>query len=163
MVSSVILLVSVTIAVSLLNFTNRNARSSQQQQDAQAAISDDLANILRVNDRYICTTTTSCSVDTSAPNEDRYMPSGWEPDDSRPSGLNSTAEGIKAKCDSGFGSSLASTVNGLSTPTSLSQAQVSRSASAVTGSNLYTVTWSNSSGTVLRQVTLYPTVAGWCP
>lgn len=164
-VSAVILMAAVTGSVILFNLTNRNAQLAGQQQDEFSAVSADLAQILRVNDQFVCTSATSCgciggtcSTAATYPGESSYIPSGYIND-------SSISTGIASLCTTGFGSRLAAAVNALAQPTGTAGLGITRNAVANTSGSphLYTVTWSSSRGTQLRQITLYPSVAAWCP
>ena len=159
MVASVILIASVSIAVTLFNFTNRNATLGENKQDQQSAISEDLAAVLKLNEQYRCTSATSCSSGESYPNENEYTSDGKDDLDS-----------ICAKTpDSGFAPLLVEAVNDLDPTPQINELNLSRRATIATNNpsngprHLYSVEWKNSAGISLRQVTLIPKIASWCP
>lgn len=164
-VSAVILLAAVTGSIILYNLTARNTTLAGNQQDELAAVSADMAQVFRVNDQFICTTTTncgciggSCVTSGSYPGENSYIPGGYILD-------SAVSAGIESLCNTGFGTRLATTINGLALPTKAASLGITRNAIANTSGSphLYTVTWSSSRGSQLRQMTLYPTIAAWCP
>lgn len=164
-VSVAILMAAVTGSMILFNLTNRNAQLAGQRQDELAAVSEDMAQILRVNDQFVCTSGTacgclggSCASASTYPGENNYIPDNYVT-------TKSLSDGITSICSAGFGSRVASTINQLGLPSKAQSLGVTRSATANTSGSphLYTVTWSSSRGTQLRQVTLFPTVAAWCP
>jgi type II secretory pathway pseudopilin PulG len=160
MVASVILFTSVMAAVTLFNFTNINARLGEEKQDEQAAISEDLAAVVQINDKFRCTGDGTCSSGSNYPNENEYIP-----------GEKSSLSGI---CNpdgtgSGFAPKLADTINNLAITPRLNELSISRSATIPetmnannTPPHLSSVAWTKGS-IVLRQITLTPTVASWCP
>lgn len=161
MVASVILLTSVTAAVTLFNFTNINARLGEEKQDEQAAISEDLAAIVRINDKFTCAGNgTSCSSGSSYPNENEYIPGA-------PDALSDicNADGT----GTGFAPKLVDVINNLAVTSRLNELGITRSATAPKDMNannspphLYSIEWKKGS-VQLRQITLMPTVASWCP
>lgn len=160
MVASVILFASVTAAVTLFNFTNVNARLGEEKQDEQAAISEDLAAIAKINDKFSCIDDGNCSSGITYPNENEYITGD-------PNSLSTicSPDGI----GSGFGPLLAEEINNLALTPRLNELNISRSATVPTSINaknapphLYSVEWKKGS-ILLRQITLMPTVASWCP
>ncbi|MBV2351510.1 hypothetical protein KUL97_07290 [Synechococcus sp. HK05] len=158
--ASVILFTSVTAAVTLFNFTNINARLGEEKQDEQAAISDDLATIIQINDKFSCTDANNCSSGITYPNENEYIPGD-------PNGLSAICgpDGT----GSGFGPKLVDAINNLALAPRLNELNITRSAkipAAINTNNtpphLYSIEWKKDSIT-LRQITLMPTVASWCP
>ena len=160
MVASVILFTSVTAAVTLFNFTNVNARLGEERQDEQAAISEDLAAIVQINDKFSCIDANNCSSGSTYPNENEYIPGD-------PNGLSAICS--PDGTGSGFGPLLVNAINNLTLAPRLKELNITRSAKIPTTINanntpphLYSIEWQKSSIT-LRQITLMPTVASWCP
>lgn len=158
MVASVIMVVATTVAVSLFNYTNLNAKRTEAKQDEQSAISEDIASVIRLNEQYRCTGVGTCASMNDYPNEDEY--------------ITSNASDIQGICDgaengSGFGSLLAAEVNSLALPAQATDLNITRTAAEAANQaapeHLYTVTWQNSDGNQIRQLTLWPTIASWCP
>ena len=158
MVASVIMVVATTVAVSLFNYTNLNAKRTEAKQDEQSAVSEDIAAVIRLNEQYRCTGAATCASMNDYPNENEY--------------ITSNASDIQGICDeegggSGFGSLLAAEVNSLALPAQATDLNITRTAAEATNQaapeHLYTVTWQNSDGNQIRQLTLWPTIASWCP
>jgi hypothetical protein len=160
MVASVILLASVTAAVTLFNFTNINARLGEEKQDEQAAISEDLATVVQINDKFRCIDQSSCSSGNAYPNENEYIPGDLGALDNI---CSSDGTG------SGFAPLLVDTINNLALTQRLAELNITRSAAIAETMNesdipphLYSIQWKKGS-VQLRQITLMPTVASWCP
>ena len=157
--ASVILFASVSIAVTLFNLTNRNATLGENKQDEQSAVSEDLAAVLKLNEQYRCNAPGSCSSGGSYPNENQYTSSGKDDLDSI----------CLDSANGGFAQRLVTAVNALALSTQMNELSISRTATIAPNNldgapkHLYSVAWKNSAGTLLRQVTLLPTVASWCP
>jgi prepilin-type N-terminal cleavage/methylation domain-containing protein len=158
MVASVIMVLATTVAVSLFNYTSLNARRTEAKQDEQSAISEDIAAVIRLNEQYRCTGPATCGSMNDYPNEDEY--------------ITANAADIQGICDgagngSGFGSLLAAEVNALALPAQATNLNITRTAAEASEQrapeHLYTVTWQNSDGNQIRQLTLLPTIASWCP
>lgn len=156
------LLIIVAVGSALLFvLSNRQTVSTRDREEQQSAISDDVAAIQRLNDRYSCTAgANSCAVASYDPNEDQYYPSGSS---------NNTTFNDLCK-NGGLITNLLTTINNTARPTSFTRLGITRnSATAVSDpsgepmTHRYTVTWVNSNAQQLRQVTLVPTVANWCP
>lgn len=162
MVIAAALMVIATIGtVALFNYSISQNSSSRSQQEEQSAISEDLASIQVANDRYNCndvdnTESLSCSVSASDPGEDSYYAAGPAPSSS----FND------ACLDGSLIDTLLTAIDDIPAPSAFGGLGISRSVAKTPSSDgayhRYTVTWSRS-GTRLRQITLVPTVAGWCP
>ncbi len=158
MMIAAVLMVIVTIGtVAMFNYGISQNSSSRGKQEEQSAISEDLADIQVMNDRYTCRNENSCAVSSSDPGENGYHPSGTSPSSS-----------FNAACLNGtLLDNLITAITSSATPSAFSRLGISRTASMTVNSegryNRYTITWSNSGGARLRQITLVPTVAGWCP
>jgi len=153
--ASLMVIVAVGTAA-LFTLSNKQTLDSRGRQEEQSAVSDDLATIQRLNDRYSCANGT-CAVASTDPGEDGYYPS-----------TTAARSSFDAQCSSGtLIDNLISAIGATATPAAFSNLGISRSTpskdTAEPSTNRYTVTWSNSGGRQLRQITLVPTVAGWCP
>lgn len=163
MVIAAALMVIATIGtVALFNYSISQNSSSRSQQEEQSAISEDMAAIQVANDRYSCSDSDasvpiSCSVSGSDPGEDSYYTAGAAP----------SASFNDACLDGSLIDNLLTAINAINQPAAFSRLGISRTAAKTPSSDgiyhRYTVTWSGSGGTRLRQITLVPTVAGWCP
>lgn len=156
MMAAVLMVIATIGTVGMFNYGISQNSSSRGKQEEQSAISEDVADIQRINDRYTCSNQT-CTVASSDPGENGYYPTG-----SSPSSPFNTA------ClDGTLLDNLIATITTTATPTAFSNLGITRSVSANISSdgryNRYTVTWRTTAGTRLRQITLVPTVAGWCP
>lgn len=164
-IASVILFTSVTVAVTLFNFTNTNARLGEKKQGEQTAISEDLAQVIRLNDQYKCASSNDCSSNNSYPNENEYISSNQAELDS----ICTTDKDTQGYPGQGFAPRLVEEINQLSTPLRLKELGITRTATIIQNNSLgspphlYSVEWLDAAGTSLRQVTLFPTVAAWCP
>ena len=155
-VATGLLVVVATGSAMLFILSNRQAVASRGRQEQQSAISDDIATIQRLNDRYSCTSGT-CAVYASDPGEDYYYPSG--------SGANSSFDTLCR--NGGLLTNLITAINSTATPSNFSALGITRQTPVIDSEDLsthrYTITWVNSSSRALRQITLVPTVANWCP
>jgi Tfp pilus assembly protein PilV len=158
MMIAAVLMVTATIGtVAMFNYGISQNSTSRGKQEEQSAISEDLADIQVMNDRYTCSNALSCEVSSSDPGENGYHPTGTSP--------SST---FNAACLNGtLLNNLFTTISEKETPLAFTQLGISRTVSQTVSSdgnyNRYTVTWTKTGGTRLRQITLVPTVAGWCP
>lgn len=153
--AALMVIVAVGTAV-LFTLSNRQTLESRIRQGEQAAISNDLATIQRLNDRYSCASG-SCAIAASDPGENDYYP-----------GTTATRASVDAQCSSGaLIDNLITAINAAATPASFSNLGIRRRPASANSddpaTNRYMVTWSSSDGRQLRQVTLVPTMAGWCP
>ena len=160
MVASAILFASVVAAATLFNVTNINARLGEEKQDEQAAISEDLATIVQINDKFRCTSTSTCSSGSNYPNENEYISGDL-------GALNDICSSDGS--GSGFAPLLVNTINNLAATQKLKALNITRSAEIPepinannTPPHLYSIEW-RKDAIVLRQITLIPTVASWCP
>jgi len=157
MIAAVLMVVATIGTVGMFNYSISQNSSSRGKQEEQSAISEDLAEIQVINDRYTCSNETSCSVSGSDPGENGYHPAGTSPSTS-----------FNAACLNGtLLDNLIATITATATPSAFSRLGISRTVTRTVNSesryNRYTVTWAKTGGTRLRQITLVPTVAGWCP
>lgn len=157
MMAAVLMVIASIGTVAMFNYGISQNSSSRGKQEEQSAISEDLADIQVMNDRYTCTNEQLCAVISSDPGENGYHPAGTIP--STP---------FRDACLNGsLLSNLITKINATATPRAFTSLGISRAVSQSVSSdgnyNRYTITWSKTGGTRLRQITLVPTVAGWCP
>lgn len=178
MVSTVILSAAVIGSVILYNLTTRNARLAENKQAELSVISQDVAQVFRVNDQFVCTTATSCGCTGGScassdvyPGEGGYIPNGFVSSTNDQS-VQTAIQQICSSTTNGFGKRVADAINSsLPAPPEFNQLGIERKAEpnrmdsdATSPVQLYTVTWRRtSSNTILRQLTLAPTIAAWCP
>lgn len=164
MIVAVALLVVASVgSLVVFNIATRQNNQSRDKQEEQSAISADLANIQSMNDRYSCSDseaeTLVCSVSDSDPGENDYY--------ARVSAASAAVD--EACTDGSLIVALIEEVDGLEAPAAFERLGINRSVEARPTEEdrsplRYTVTWSKNSGqTQLRQITLVPTVANWCP
>ena len=152
MVSVFILMTTLAVGLSLFSFTSKNTRKVEVAQNQHDAIEADIASILRANDRYQCTAPSdeSCDLAPTDPDENSYLPASTA----------SSKNWISTKCKTGFGPALAEAINSLDQP---DNKEIQRIASAdAANTHLYKVEWKAGTQTI-RSLTLYPSVAAWCP
>jgi Tfp pilus assembly protein PilV len=157
MIAAVLMVIATIGTVAMFNYGISQNSSSRGKQEEQSAISEDLADIQVMNDRYTCRDEQACAVDSRDPGEDYYHPTGTSPSSSfNEACLNGTLL-----------DNLITAITTTATPSAFSRLGISRTASKTVNSegryNRYTITWTKTGGTRLRQITLVPTVAGWCP
>ena len=165
MISTVIFAIVTAGSLGMFTISTRQANITRQLQEEEFAIRLDLARIQAMNDRFTCASG-SCRIDDDGPppGQGAYFPS------------SSAAQAwFSALCSLGAltvvpsssdGSGLVSLINGTARPAALQSLGISRSASAETTSptaHRYTVSWTGSDGSLLRQISLTPTAAAWCP
>jgi type II secretory pathway pseudopilin PulG len=157
MIAAVLMVVATIGTVAMFNYGISQNSSSRGKQEEQSAISEDLAEIQVMNDRYTCTDEQNCAVSSSDPNENGYYPAGPNPS---PTFNDACLDGTLID-------NLINTIREAATPGAFNSLGISRTVSKTVNSdgryNRYTVTWNNRGGTRLRQISLVPTVAGWCP
>lgn len=162
-VASFILLTAIAISLSLFTFSSKNSGQIERSQNEKNAIEADAANIQRINDQFSCSSATSsstCGVNTRSadyPGEDQYIPNSYTE-------ASEVQSWLKEACLNGLGDELANYINA-NQDASLIALGIIRSASVASSDSsphLYEVHWMKS-GTTLKRITLYPTVAAWCP
>lgn len=157
LVSSVIFAVVGTGSLLLLAVTNHQSNQNQRLQEQQFAISIDHSRIQAMNDRYTCASG-SCVLDNSGapPGENEYYPSG------------ATAQtAFLTLCSNGkLVDDLITLIGKEATTTQMQSLGINRTVvKEAVGSpptHRYTVSWS-AAGARIRQATLVPTAAAWCP
>lgn len=152
-------------SVTLFSLTVRQQARTEGMQAEQFAIGIDEANLQRMNDRFTCQSGT-CLIKTGAPpNQNEYYPAVGSAAETLFLGLCKPATiGVKALADD-----LVTLINATTRTPQMVQLGITRSAvreAETVGqpfAHRYTVTWRSPQNTILRQITLAPTAAGWCP
>lgn len=157
-VATGLMVIVATGSALLFMLSNRQSTSTRGRQEQQSAISDDIATIQRLNERYNCSSgSASCGISESDPGEDDYYPAGSSADDTFDLDLCGSSDLL---------SNLVSAIDETDPPASFTALGITRQSPALdtdSSSHRYTVTWLNSNDRPLRQITLVPTVANWCP
>lgn len=167
MVAAFIFFTAVMISQSLFNFSTKNTGQVELSQNEQNAVESDAAEIQRINEQFSCTSASSsdCNANLGSgnyPDEESYIPDGYN---STPA----TATWLQSNCSNGLGDELANYINTLpnSTLTNLgiirTAFNVNTSGTTTESKHLYKVTWTKGSGLTIKSLTLYPTLAAWCP
>ena len=146
-------------SVTLFTLTIRQVLDTQDLQEEQFAIAADQADILRLNDRYSCASG-ACTASTSAtnpPGESEYIPNDQV-------GQNT----FYGWCNQGsLVDPLVSQLQALALSAQMVSLGISRAVekenSGVPSAHRYSVTWRSRDNAILRQITLSPTIAAWCP
>ncbi len=174
MVSMVLFAIVSAGSLGLFTIATRQANLTRQLQEEEFAIRLDLATIQALNDRYTCASGT-CLIDSNGepPGQNEYYPSTTTHQANFASlcssgGLagttTSTTSAIGTVNTSATG--LVGLINATTPPPAFTNLGISRTTLEDSGSpsaNRYTVTWKGSDGSVLRQISLTPTTAAWCP
>ena len=157
MIAAVLMVIAAIGSMAMFNYSISQNSSSRGKQEQQSAISEDLANIQVLNDRYGCSDPEACAIESADPGEDSYYASGTEP----------STTFNEACLDGSLLDALITTLESTPTPAAFGTLGINRSVARTLNSDArylrYTVTWRGSDGARLRQITLVPTVAGWCP
>mgnify|MGYP006275240291 CR=1 FL=1 len=165
MISTVIFAIVTAGSLGLFAVSTRQANLTRKLQEEEFAIRMDLATIQAINDRFTCASGT-CSIDNDGPppGQSDYYPSSAAAQ-TRFATLCSQGA-FTVVPSSSYGSGVVTLINATNTPTSMQDLGLTRSVSADSTSptsHRYTVTWKGSDGSVLRQISLSPTTAAWCP
>lgn len=171
MVSMVLFAIVSAGSLGLFTIATRQANLTRQLQEEEFAIRLDLATIQALNDRYTCASGT-CLIDSDGepPGQNEYYPSN-STDQTTFASLCSSG-GLAGKTTAASGTTpssatgLVGLINATNTPTAFTNLGISRTTledSSSPSANRYTVTWKGSDGSVLRQISLTPTTAAWCP
>jgi len=163
-IATLIFVIAGAGAVSLFTLVTRQAAMTQSQQEEQFATAIDEGAILRFNDRYSCASGV-CTVGTStaSPGENGYYPD-----------QSAAVNSFKALCnavtstDRSLVDDLVTQIQSLPVTTQMARLGVTRQVAeepelVAPLAHRYRVTWRSRDGEVLRQITLTPTAAGWCP
>ena len=168
-IAASLMVIATMVTISLFNFSISQDKSARGKQEEQSAISQDIAAIESMNDRYNCSSSSACTVSTTDPGENDYYTSG-----------TNASTVFDNKCSDGsLIDNLLTSINARTKPTAFTRLGISttvtRNSSLYPDSGTvvdpnsdkrylrYTITWTNASSQRLRQLTLVPTVAGWCP
>ena len=169
MISSILIVLSAIGSAGLFMISNRQARSSRINQESQAAINIDIAAVLSANDRYSCASSDgsegSCDIKSNPPDAKHYFP--YPCNNSEDCKFWDLCWSI-SDVDGRLATDVASKINAIPKPANFTQFKITRTAIAEPISDSkpnhrYTVTWSTVNGVQLRQLTLVPTAAAWCP
>ena len=157
MIAAVLMVIAAIGSMAMFNYGISQNNNSRDKQEQQTAISEDLATIQVLNDRYSCSDPEACAIESSDPGEDGYYAAGPAP---------STVFN-DACLDGSLLDNLITTLESTPTPNAFSSLGISRMVARAPDPDArylrYTVTWRGSDGARLRQINLVPTVAGWCP
>ncbi len=159
MLAAVLMVIATVGSAVLFTLSNQQTLTSRGKQEQQSAISDDLAAIHALNDRYSCSDgVNACAIASSDPDEDGYYPQG--------SGARDDFD-IDRCLNGGLLDNLISAIKAQAAPASFSSLDIQRKEPVIDTADLashrYSITWVDANGRRLRQVTLVPTVAHWCP
>ena len=167
MISSVLIVLSAVGSAGLFMLSNRQSQGSRIAQESQAAINSDMAAVLSANDRFSCASSSgasaTCEIKGFLPNQNQYFPFPCS---------NAEDCDFWSLCvstgDPRLASEVAAAINALPGSADFARLALTRNAVPEPISNSepnfrYTVTWSDANGVQLRQLTLVPTAAAWCP
>lgn len=161
LVAAMLMMISTIGGTWLFNSATGQANAIRLTLRQQFAISNDLATLQEISDRYSCASGTCTAVLTgNPPNQDGYVPVD----------VNGTVDqAFLDLCAAGLSDGLVSQINATPSADLINQG-INRTAShepAGTSSvppHRVRVRWTDdANGRTLRQVQLTPTVAGWCP
>jgi type II secretory pathway pseudopilin PulG len=165
MLATFILAVVTSGTLALYTSYTKSLQINRRENQIQAAIASDVATVLRTNRRITCSSG-SCTINGADPGENAYSP---DP-------LNSSATTyFTTLCSSQtLVNQVISLIDQQSRPAAFTDLGITRDAATAEqytttptrSGHRYVVTWSRSiSGQTvpLRQITLTPTVANWCP
>jgi len=165
MIATVIFAMVSAGSLGLFSVTTRQSKVSRQLQEEEFAIRLDLASIQNMNDRFTCYSGT-CQIDTvgAAPGQAEYFPDN-------PSALVKfndlcSNNALLVVPSSTYGSGLVALINATARPTELVSLGITRTVTVDATSpsaSRYSVSWTGSDGSLLRQMSLTPTAAAWCP
>ena len=163
LVMAFVLMVGTTAVATLTGIIGRNQIELNTSNRRADAISADIAEVRRMNDRYTCagliaSSGGNCVISASDPDQDGYYPSN----------VNGQAN-FRDRCTYQGGAELVTPLAALipansSASAALTAAGVTRTIDTANQGNahLYTVTYS-AGGNTIATLTLVPTTAAWCP
>jgi prepilin-type N-terminal cleavage/methylation domain-containing protein len=163
MISTLIFAMVTAGSLGMFTITTRQATLTRRLQEEEFAIRMDQATIQSMNDRFTCASG-SCQISGSPPGQNDYFPSSTAAV-TKFTTLCSNGQ-LTAVPDASYGSGLVSLINATNRTAAMQSLGITRSVSADATSpaaHRYTVSWTGSDGTVLRQISLVPTTAAWCP
>lgn len=158
LISSLLFALVGTGTVAMMTLTTRQAGRTRDMQEEQFAISADLASVQSRNDRYTCASG-SCGFDLSGdpPGENDYYP--------LPPAARSTYDQL-CRSDQ-LVDPLVAGIRALPLSDQMLRLGIGRQIAKETGGDAaahrYTVSWLSRDGSLLRQMSLTPTAASWCP
>ena len=175
MVSSVLLVLALTGTSVLFVESNRSSAAASLRYRQQSLVDTDLARVRRLNDRYTCSSGTCTSLGTAELGNNDFFPA---PTSTAADGNTAAGNAFEALCNST--SLITQLVADIGiAPSTLTAAGITYSIDTTNqgqqtisefGTNVvrnlhrYTITYTNnSSGELLRRVTLVPTTVAWCP
>jgi len=151
-------------AVSLFTLVTRQSSMTQSQQEEQFATAIDEGAIIRLNDRYTCASgTCTAGTSTSSPGENGYYPDQLAAVNSFKSLCNAATSTDRSLVDD-----LVAQIQSLPVTSQMARLGVIRqvneeSETVAPLAHRYRVAWISRDGEILRQITLTPTAAAWCP
>lgn len=163
LVMAFVLMVGTAAVATLTGIIGRNQIELNTANRTADAISADIAEVRRMNDRFTCAglTTSSggnCVISTSDPDQDGYYPSNVD-----------GQANFRNRCTYQGGAELVTPLAALipansSASAALTAAGVTRTIDTANQGNahLYSVTYS-AGGNTIATLTLVPTTAAWCP
>lgn len=167
LISTVIFAIVTAGSLGMFTISTRQANLTRQLQEEEFAIRLDLATIQAINDRFTCASGI-CQLDTvgAPPGQSEYFPLTAAAQTSFATLCSQGA--LTVVPSSSYGSGLLSLIstNATAASTAMQRLGIIRRLSADSTSptaHRYTVTWSGSDGSLLRQISLVPTTAAWCP
>lgn len=168
MIAAAIVAVVASASLTLYTAYSRSLQINRRENQIQAAIASDLSTIEDTNRRIICTTGT-CTISEELPGEDDYFPDPTN---------EANVDYFLSLCSTASAPRLAESavalINAVPQPALFSQLGITRQPAAVETYNTaplqtghrYVVSWTrvvDGQTTPIRQVTLTPTTAYWCP
>ena len=165
LISALLFAIIGTGSVTLFSLTVRQQARTEGMQAEQFAISIDEANLQRMNDRFTCQSGTCLIKTGTAPNQNEYYPVVGSAAETVFLGLCKPAS-ISAKA---LSDDLVTLINATNRTAQMQQLGITRLAvreAETVGqpfAHRYTITWRSADNAILRQITLAPTAAGWCP
>lgn len=165
LMAALILVVVTSGSLALYTSYTRSLQLSRRENQVQAALAADIASILRTNRRIVCTTG-ACTISSTDPTENDYFPD--------PTNTTFVNYFTSLCSNQTLAAQAATLITNLSPPTEFNTLGITRNAAVAEvyasapqrSGHRYVVTWSRTVGgqtRPLRQLTLTPTAANWCP
>lgn len=154
---------AVMTTASIFGGTSKMIRDSKTNNELARLVDEDFAYVLQSNERLTCKAN-ACVLNTSDTNRNSYFPD--VPSSGAPTPTQQTnIDFFQAVCTStDIATGFASRLNSLIQPPSDSRITRTITSAPLNGpSHLYTITYTNSTGQLLRQNHLVPTTVSWCP
>lgn len=165
LVAAMVMLISSMGGTYLFNQATHQANAISRRLQQQFAVSNDLATILDLNDRYSCADlpTEDCSPRAEPPDQNQYVPNTFNAELNDP---NLSKPNFSQLCERGLANDLVKEIQEETLPPGVARHTAILDSVDANGKSVpphrYRVSWS-ADGRVLRQVQLVPTVAAWCP